>query len=126
ITLLGPAGVGKSRLVKEFADSVADEATVLRGRCLPYGEGVTFWPLAEVVRQITGADSHGRIARLLAGDDDADRVDELISQAIGASETGAAGAGTSWAVRKLLEALARAQPVVVVFEDVHWAETTFL
>jgi class 3 adenylate cyclase/tetratricopeptide (TPR) repeat protein len=127
ITLLGAAGVGKSRLVKEFADSVAGEATVLRGRCLPYGEGVTFWPLAEVVRQITGGDGHGRIANLLSGDDDAERIDDLISQAIGASESGAAaGAGTSWAVRRLLETLGRAQPVVVVFEDVHWAEPTFL
>jgi class 3 adenylate cyclase/tetratricopeptide (TPR) repeat protein len=126
-TLLGPAGVGKSRLAKEFTEAVADDATVLRGRCLPYGEGITFWPLAEIVRQITGGDSHGRIARLLAGEDDADRVDELISQAIGATESGAsAGAGTFWAVRTLLEALARAQPVVVVFEDVHWAEPTFL
>ena len=54
VTLLGEAGVGKSRLIEEFVRSFADEATVLQGRCLSYGDGITFWPLAEVLRQAAG------------------------------------------------------------------------
>ena len=54
VTLLGEAGVGKSRLIEEFVRRLADEATVLRGRCLSYGDGITFWPLAEVLRQAAG------------------------------------------------------------------------
>src|SRR5262249_29848262 len=52
LTVLGGAGVGKSRLVWEFAGGFASDVTVLRGRCLPYGEGITYWPLAEIVREI--------------------------------------------------------------------------
>jgi len=51
VTLVGEAGVGKSRLIEEFMRRVAGQATVLRGRCLSYGDGITFWPLAEVLRQ---------------------------------------------------------------------------
>ena len=57
VTVLGAAGVGKSRLVGEFIDGLDDQATVLRGHCLPYGEGITYWPLAEVVTDI--ASLHG-------------------------------------------------------------------
>ena len=55
-TVLGAAGVGKSRLLAEFRALVADRATVLSGRCLPYGEGITYWPLAEVVRMAAAID----------------------------------------------------------------------
>src|SRR5262249_29890739 len=125
-TILGAPGIGKSRVAKEFAESVADEATVLTGRCLPYGEGITFWPLAEIVRQITGGDSRGGIAKLLGGAEDAALVDERISEAIGAAESTAGNGETLWAVRTLLERLAQARPVVVVLDDLHWAEPTFL
>ena len=54
VTVLGPAGVGKSRLTAEFAAGLGEEATVLIGRCLPYGEGITFWPVREVVRAAAG------------------------------------------------------------------------
>ena len=50
--MIGPAGIGKSRLTLEFLRSVRDEATVLRGRCLPYGEGITYWPLIEIGRRL--------------------------------------------------------------------------
>src|SRR5262249_61666935 len=59
LTVLGGAGVGKSRLVWEFAGGFASDVTVLRGRCLPYGEGITYWPLAEIVREITRAEGRG-------------------------------------------------------------------
>src|SRR4029077_12553777 len=54
VTLFGEAGVGKSRLIEEFSRRIAGEAAVLRGRCLSYGDGITFWPLAEVLRQAAG------------------------------------------------------------------------
>ena len=68
-TVLGAAGVGKSRLVAEFLAGVGDEATVMRGRCLPYGEGITYWPLAEALRGRYGDDPLAGIAGSLEGDE---------------------------------------------------------
>ena len=96
-TLLGPAGVGKSRLVLDFVES-ADARTV-RARCLPYGEGITYWPLVEVVLQL-GADP-----------------DAIL---------GSSPAETQLAFRRLLESAAAEQPLVVILDDLHWAEETFL
>ena len=56
VTIVGDAGVGKSRLTREFLASVAEEAYVVRGRCLPYGRGITFWPLVEIVRSAAEID----------------------------------------------------------------------
>ena len=134
LTVLGGAGVGKSRLVREFTGGLASEVTVLRGRCLPYGEGITYWPLAEIVREITraegldpGPQSTALIAARLAGDPKAVLIAESVANALG---LGGAGGTTSeetfWAVRRLFEALARAGPVVIVLDDLHWAEPTFL
>jgi predicted ATPase/class 3 adenylate cyclase len=134
LTVLGGAGVGKSRLVREFTRSLPAEVRVLSGRCLPYGEGITYWPLAEIVRDITraeGVDPGQHVARtlaaLVADDPKAERIGELVAQALG---LGGAGGGSSeetfWAVRRLFEALARAEPLVVVLDDLHWAEPTFL
>jgi class 3 adenylate cyclase/tetratricopeptide (TPR) repeat protein len=120
-TLLGPAGIGKSRLACEFFDSVADEAEVLTGRCLPYGDGITFWPLAQVLRDAGGDDA---IKRLLAGTEDRDLVVERLSGIKGRANIGSQE--TFWAVRKVCEALAQQQPLVLCFEDIHWAEPTFL
>ncbi len=134
VTVLGSAGVGKSRLVQEFVGGIGAAATVLYGRCLPYGEGITYWPLAEVVREIVrtegpaGAESpSAALAELLPGEEKAVLIAELITEALG---LGGAGAGTGeetfWAVRKLFEALARRRPLIVVFDDLHWAEPTFI
>jgi len=134
LTVLGPAGVGKSRLVQEFVGEIGADATVLRGRCLPYGEGITYWPLTEVVREIVrtegsaGAEpSSAAIAALLPGEEKAVLIAELISEALGLAGTGAGtGEETFWAVRKLFEALAHRRPLVVVFDDLQWAEPTFI
>jgi predicted ATPase/class 3 adenylate cyclase len=133
LTVLGGAGVGKSRLVWEFTGGFAGDVTVLRGRCLPYGEGITYWPLAEIVREITRAEgrdpeqSASAIAARLAGEEKADLIVERLGNALG---LGGAGGATSeetfWAVRRLFEALARAGPLVIVVDDLHWAEPTFL
>jgi DNA-binding SARP family transcriptional activator len=127
-TVLGPAGIGKSRLAAELRSAVQDEAIVLSGRCLPYGEGITYWPLAEIVTQAAGDGGRDAIAALLPEDDDAEAIAARVAAAIGAVEggTGAAQAETFWAVRKLFEALARDRPLVVFFDEVHGAEPTLL
>jgi class 3 adenylate cyclase len=133
-TVLGPAGIGKSRLTHEFVGWLADRATVLRGRCLPYGDGITFWPLVEVVRQaagLTDLDSADevriKIDSLLPASEESRLVCERISAAIGRGEAAAARPDeTFWAVRRLFEALATERPLVVVIDDVQWAESTFL
>ena len=129
VAVLGEAGLGKTRLCAEFGRRVAAEAWVLRGRCLPYGQGITFWPLVEAVREAAG---------ILDGDNRASaraKLDALIDD-MAAAERVAAAIGLSveqfpieelfWGVRKLVEALARERPLVVVFDDLHWAEETFL
>ena len=132
VTLLGAAGVGKSRLVREILGRLGDQASVLRGRCLPYGEGITYWPLAEVVRDMTNEQGSAEpsttaIAAQLAGDPKAELVVAGLAQALG---LGGAKGGTSekifWATRRLLEAVARRRSLVVVFDDLHWAEPTIL
>ncbi|HZU61856.1 MAG TPA: adenylate/guanylate cyclase domain-containing protein, partial [Solirubrobacteraceae bacterium] len=105
-TVLGEAGVGKSRLVAELLGRLGDDATVLRGRCLHYGEGITFWPLVEALSAV------GEVAR--------PTVDQLES----GSTTGAGE--LFWQVRRLLEELALERPVVLYLDDVQWAEPTLL
>jgi class 3 adenylate cyclase/tetratricopeptide (TPR) repeat protein len=100
-TLLGPAGVGKSRLVAELLTGL--DANVVRGRCLDYGDGITFWPVIEVLKQL-GAES-----------------------AVEAIATGSVSSNELFlTVRRALEDAAQGGPLVVVFEDIHWGEPTFL
>jgi len=122
-TLLGPAGIGKSRLAAELSASVPGGARTVIGRCLPYGEGITFWPLAEIVRDLGGEET---LRAELSTCDDADVVVELVRGATGTSSESGSSEDTFWAVRRLLEALANARPLIVCFEDIHWAEPTFL
>jgi class 3 adenylate cyclase/tetratricopeptide (TPR) repeat protein len=133
LTVLGPAGIGKSRVVREFVRCVEPQARVLVGHCLPYGEGITYWPVADVVREAAGivpelsaAEAVQRIEQLVRGEEDAALVSDRIAGAIGLAPGGAPPQEIFWAVRRLVESLARAQPLVLVFDDVHWAEPTFL
>jgi class 3 adenylate cyclase/tetratricopeptide (TPR) repeat protein len=129
VTVVGDAGAGKTRLVREVMDHVAQGGQVIAGRCLPYGHGITFWPLLMMIRgaaHILDADSPDEAVaklRLCVGDDEvADRL------------AGAAGLATgsyplheiNWAARKFMERLAADGPVVALFDDVHWAETALL
>jgi DNA-binding SARP family transcriptional activator len=128
VTVIGEAGLGKTRLVQEFAGGLGNEVNVLTGRCLPYGEGITFWPLREMVRQ-AGADpdSQDTIKDLLDGEADAEQVADRLSRALGPGDQGRSDAAEIfWAARRLLETLARSRPLLVIFEDLHWAEPTFL
>jgi tetratricopeptide (TPR) repeat protein len=102
VTVLGPPGIGKSRLARELALALADDATVLAGRCLPYGDGITYWPLLEIFRKAAG--------------------EQELAEALAA----AAPEDTFWSVRKALERRARERPLALVVEDIHWAEPTLL
>jgi len=131
VTLLGEAGVGKSRLIGEFVRSIADEAVVLQSRCLSYGDGITYWPLAEVFRQAAGIvpedgedDARAKLAshlgeRLAEATSRIESVMGLSKQQYGKDEL-------FWAVRAVLQELVRRRPLVVIFDDIHWAEPTFL
>ena len=129
--MLGEAGVGKSRLIEEFVRRFADEATVLRGRCLSYGDGITFWPLAEVLRQAAGivqedSEEDARIKlKSCFGEELADATSRIES-GIGLSQDMYGKDELFWGVRAVLEELARRRPLVMVFDDIHWAEPTFL
>jgi class 3 adenylate cyclase/tetratricopeptide (TPR) repeat protein len=120
-TVLGPAGIGKSRLVGEFIENVP--STALIGRCLPYGEGISLWPFREIIRGLGGAEG---LAQALAGAEDAELVVERLMSAVGASPGTASADETPWALRRLLETLADRRPVVVVLEDIHWAAPALL
>jgi class 3 adenylate cyclase/tetratricopeptide (TPR) repeat protein len=110
-TVVGEAGVGKSRLVSEFLSGL--EATVVVGRCLPYGEGITYWPVVEVVKRL-GVRPSDRAAAAAIG------------SLLGEGEAGASAEEIAWAFRKTLERAAAARPLVVVFDDIQWGEQTFL
>jgi DNA-binding SARP family transcriptional activator len=128
VTVIGDAGIGKTRLVYEVERRPGHEMTVLTGQCLSYGEGITFWPLREVIRQACGGhDSPDKIKALLDGEPDAAEVAARLSLALGPGNQGRLDAAEIfWAARRLLETLARSRPLLIVFEDLHWAESTFL
>jgi class 3 adenylate cyclase/tetratricopeptide (TPR) repeat protein len=110
LTVVGEAGVGKSRLVAEALVSV--EATAVRGRCLPYGEGITYWPVVEVLKQLD----------VLPADEDAAVA---IRSLLGETEAEASAEEIAWAFRKTLEHAAAERSLVVVFDDIQWGEETF-
>ncbi|MBV8563322.1 MAG: AAA family ATPase, partial [Actinobacteria bacterium] len=131
VTIYGDPGVGKSRLAREFVAGL-EGATVLSGRCLPYGEGVTYWPLAEMVKAsagITDDDPLDEARAKLRETCEDEAVADLLGLAVGvleAVEGERAQQEISWAARAWAEQLAAAQPLVLVFEDVHWGEEPLL
>ena len=125
-TVLGDAGVGKSRLATELARLLGSGALVLTGHCPAYGEGITFWPLREVVLDAAGSQRTDAIAELL-GDKDVDgRITRQVASAIGSSEELGRPDELFPSIRQFFEALSSQHPVVVTVEDAHWAEPTFL
>jgi DNA-binding SARP family transcriptional activator len=111
VTIVGDAGIGKSRLVAELTRSI--DASVVRGRCLSYGEGITYWPVVEVLKEL----------ELSPADED---VAAAIRSLRGETETATSAEEMAWAFRKVLEQAAAERPVVVVFDDLQWGEETFL
>jgi class 3 adenylate cyclase/tetratricopeptide (TPR) repeat protein len=129
VTIIGDAGVGKTRLTREFLDIAATSASILRGRCLPYGDGITFWPLIEVVRDAVDIrdddPTEAAMAKVLHATGDDHEVADRVGSAMGLSETSYQVAELFWGIRRFFEILTK-DPVVVLFDDIHWAEPTFL
>ena len=132
-TVLGAAGEGKSRLVEEFLSSVGASASVVSGRCLPYGEGITYWPVAEAVRTALGVQVFdapdvvvARLSEVVADDEHAASIVSRLTEVIGVAEGAGAAEETPWAIRRFLELLAGERPLVALWEDIHWAEPAFL
>ncbi len=118
VTVLGEPGIGKSRLVRELRPLLGPEATFLVGRCPAYGEGITYWPVREMVLQAAG---EGTIDELVGELDDGPAVARRVAAALGLEE-GVAGEDPLWAFRRLFAASARMRPLVLVFEDVHYGQ----
>ncbi|HEY6203984.1 MAG TPA: adenylate/guanylate cyclase domain-containing protein [Candidatus Limnocylindria bacterium] len=146
VTVYGQAGVGKSRLVAELVEIIGRER-VLRGRCLPYGAGITYWPVQEMLRadlNITTDDSHDNATRKLRGgvlaafggaNEDADAVARRVAVIAGLERAEDALPGTSgadlgqelrWGVRRYFEQRATEYPLTLIFDDIHWAEDPML
>ena len=127
VVMVGPAGIGKSRLAREVGEALSERAAVFVGRCLPYGEGITYWALAEIVRQVAGsAERRAALEQLFAGDVRAELLADRVLQAAGLVEATTAREDLTIAVRDLFATLARERPVVLVLEDLHWAEPALL
>ncbi|MGH3110141.1 MAG: ATP-binding protein, partial [Gaiellaceae bacterium] len=142
VTVVGEPGIGKSRLVTELRTALDDRPEIVtwrHGRCLPYGEGITFWALGEIVKSEAGIlesdDAHEAKAKLdetLAGlfADDAERTwfGSRLGPLVGAGSDGSSvsreEAFTAW--RRFLEAMAARRPCVLVVEDLHWADGALL
>jgi class 3 adenylate cyclase len=123
-TVVGSPGIGKSRLVAEFTQTEGQGTRIVSGRCLPYGEDITFWPLAEIIDDISTGDLPSAIERLTG--DHAGIVTERIAAALGSAGSPGSPAEIFWAFRKLFEGLARKRPLIIVVDDIHWAEPTLL
>ena len=129
VTLIGEAGFGKTRLVREVTGRVAAHARMLFGRCLPYGEGITFWPLAMMVRgaaQIADSDSPDAArAKLVAVVGDRE-VAQRLASAAGLIKAAFPVSEINWAARKFFEHWAVTGPLLVFVDDIHWAEPGLL
>jgi tetratricopeptide (TPR) repeat protein len=110
----------------EVAAALGSRARILTGRCPAYGDGITFWPLREVVLEAAGAARVDSLAELLSGEADGKRIAAQIGAAIGLTQEPTRPDELFPAIRRFFETVANRQPLVVVLEDVHWAEATFL
>jgi class 3 adenylate cyclase/tetratricopeptide (TPR) repeat protein len=117
-TIVGAPGIGKSRLARELLGRA--QARVVVGRCLPYGEGITYWPLQEIASQV------GDLRSAFGGEDDAELAAVRLEAALGVSDTPVSPEEIAWGVRRLLETMAQTRPLIAVFDDIHWAEPAFL
>jgi predicted ATPase/class 3 adenylate cyclase len=126
VTIVGTPGTGKSRLTREFLQSIDDQARVLVGRCAAYGQGITYLPLAEVVRAVAGDDPELALALRLRDTERGDVAARVIVGALGGKGQAGSPEETAWAFRRLFEALAASQPLALVIDDIHWAESPLL
>jgi DNA-binding SARP family transcriptional activator len=125
-TLLGAAGIGKSRLAAEARLELGGSARIVEGRCLPYGDGITFWPLREMLVQVVGDPIEDGLEALLESHADRTWIVASVAGLIGAASSPVGLEEGQLAVHRLLEMLAAERPLVLVFDDLHWAEPALL
>ena len=145
-TIVGPPGIGKSRLLLALREVAEREGDVHLGRCLPYGEGMTYWPVREVIRDAAGvlhddapADVSQKLGLLLEGlrTGPSDELRTIAAALANLLEMESTPRGTysaveisqtelHWGLRRLLQLLALRRPLLLVFEDLHWADPTLL
>ncbi|GCD91871.1 AAA family ATPase [Nocardioides sp. LS1] len=133
VTIVGAPGIGKTRLISDFLARVGDRADVVSGRCVSYGQGITYWPVVQLLRQalgLTGTESEEvtrhALAALVGDTPDGGQVVDLVLPILGGSGQAGGSDQTFWAVRRVLEQLALRRPLVVTVDDLHWAEPTLL
>ena len=131
LLITGDAGVGKSRLIEHVCEAASERGLVIRGRCLSYGDGITFWPLVEALRSASGIDdaddraaARSKLAALLGPEHE--DVSARLASAVGLSDEQYPLPEVFWASRRLVEILSQRQPLVLVLEDLHWAESALL
>jgi DNA-binding SARP family transcriptional activator len=129
VTVIGAPGVGKSRLVTEAFARISEGARMLRSRCLPYGDGITYWPIRDLVLAAAGISSGEareealhKLGAIVAGLDRGALVRSRVASVVGLSSDPVPGEEIHWAVRRFIEALAAARPVVLLLDDLQWAE----
>ena len=132
-TVIADAGVGKTKLVEELISRIGDRAVIAEGRCLSYGEGITYWPLSQIVRQLAGIGESDprdlalrKLGSLCEGATDPDGIVERVATAMGLVTSPIPKEELAWGFRKLLEHLGVDRPLAVVFDDIHWAERSLL
>jgi class 3 adenylate cyclase len=123
-TIVGPAGMGKSRLAEQFFRELQGSATVAVGRCLSYGEAITYHALAEILQALVGREPDRRIAELVG--DDAELVGRRVRATMGFDRDTAPAEETFWAIRRLFESVAAERPLVAIVDDLHWGEPLLL
>ena len=133
VTVVGPPGIGKSRLASEFLTRVGGRARVARGRCLSYGQGITYWPLVQALRDtldLSGTESaeitRHVLIQALGGVRDRDEIVEPLLALLGKGGPPVGGDQVFWCVRRLVEELATQRPLVLSLDDLHWAEPTLV
>jgi class 3 adenylate cyclase/tetratricopeptide (TPR) repeat protein len=126
VTVLGEAGIGKSRLVGELLVKAAVRAG--EGRCRAYGDGITYLPLAEAVAGLAGDEPPAAwLERALAGDEDGPHACEVVASTLGYATGGpAVEEEVPWAMARALEAAAADGPLMLVLDDIQWAEPALL
>lgn len=133
VTVVGAPGIGKTRLISDFLERVDGRAAVLTSRCVSYGQGITFWPIVQLLRQAVGLQgdesdelTRHTLAEFMGDVEDSPQVVDRLLPLLGKAGEPAGTEETFWAVRRALEQLASSRPVVVTVDDLHWAEPTLL